>query len=80
VTDAAVLIVLLLAFATFVTTHVSIAVRLLLRKEDRWRGALAWIALPLAPLWAYRRGWRGSAGLWLGSVVVYAIALIVAQR
>lgn len=79
-TDAAVLIVLLLAFATFITTHVSIAVRLLLRKEDRWRGALVWVALPLAPLWAYRRHWRGSAVLWVISVVVYAIALIVALR
>ena len=33
----------------YVTSHVAIAVRLLLRKEDRWRGALVWIAVPLAP-------------------------------
>ena len=78
--DAILLIVLLIAFATFITTHVSIAVRLLARREDRWRGALAWIALPLAPLWAFQRRWRGSAGLWVGSVVVYSIALIVALR
>lgn len=74
------LLVLLLAFATFVTTHVAIAVRLLLRKEDRWRGALAWIALPMAPLWAFRRGWRRSAGIWVGSVAAYVVALIIALR
>ncbi len=78
--DAVIFVVLLLAFATFVTSHVAIAVRLLLRKEDRWRGALVWIAMPLAPLWAYRRGWRVSAAAWAGSVIVYAIALIAALR
>lgn len=78
--DAAVLVVLLLAFATFVTTHVAIAARLLGRKEDRWRGGVVWIVPPLAALWAVRRGWRVSAGLWVGSVVVYTLALIVASR
>lgn len=79
-TDALVLIVLLIAFATFLTTHVAIAVRLLLRKEDRWRDRLAWLAPPLAPLWAFRRGWRISAVIWVVSLVVYVIALIVALR
>lgn len=78
--DAVIFGVLLLAFATFVTSHVAIAVRLLLRKEDRWRGALVWIAVPLAPLWAYRRHWRVSAIAWVASVLVYAIALIAALR
>jgi len=80
VKETAILVVLLLAFATFVTSHVAIAVRLLMRKEDRWRGALVWIAVPLAPLWAYRRDWRVSAGAWVTSVIVYAIALIAALR
>jgi hypothetical protein len=80
VKDTIVLAVLLLAFASFVTVHVAIAVRLLLRKEDRWRGALAWIVPPLAPLWAVQRGWRRSAVIWLSSVVVYAVALIAALR
>ncbi len=78
--DIVVLACLLLSFATLVTTHVAIVVRLLLRKEDRWRGGVAFIAPPLAPLWAFRRGWRRSAALWLASVILYAIALIVALR
>jgi hypothetical protein len=80
VKDTIVLLALLLAFATFVTVHVAIGVRLLLRKEDRWRGALACVVPPLAPLWALQRGWRRSAVLWLSSVIVYAVALIAALR
>lgn len=78
--DALVLIPLLLAFATFITTHVAIAARLLSRKGERWRGALVWLAPPLAPLWAYRRGWRRSAVLWIASAIVYAVALTAALR
>lgn len=78
--DALVLVPLLLAFATFVTTHVAIVARLLFRKDDRWRGAVAIIAPPLAPLWALRRGWRGAAVLWIASVIVYGIGLIAALR
>jgi len=80
VKDTIVLAALLLAFATLVTVHVAIAVRLLARKEDRWRGALACLVPPLAPLWALQRGWRRSAVTWLSSVIVYAVALIAALR
>lgn len=78
--DAALLVVLLLAFATFLTSHVAIAVRLLLLQNERWRGAVVMIAPPLAPLWAYRRAWRVSAGAWVTSAIVYTAALIIALR
>lgn len=78
--DTIVLAALLLAFATFVTIHVAIAVRLVLRKDDRWRGALVWIVPPLAPLWALQRGWRTSTVIWVSSVIVYGVALIAALR
>ena len=78
--DTVVLGLLLVSFATFLTAHVAISVRLLLQREARWRGALALVAAPRAPLFAFRRGWRASAGIWVGAVVVYAIALIVALR
>lgn len=78
--DAIVLGLLLVSFATFVTAHVAISVRLLLQPGSRWRGPVALVAAPLAPLWAFRRGWRTSAALWLGAVVLYAIALIAAFR
>lgn len=78
--DAAVLLALLVSFATFLTAHLAIAGRLLFQREGRWRGLVAVIAPPLALLWAVRRGWRASAVLWAGSVVVYAVALIAALR
>ncbi len=78
--DTLVLGLLLASFATFVTSHVAISARLLLQREARWRGALAFVAAPLAPLWAFRRGWRVSASIWVGAVFVYAIALIAALR
>lgn len=71
---------LLLAFATFVTVHVAIVVRLLARREDRWRGAVALVVPPLAPLWSVQRGWKRSAVIWVSSVVVYGVALIAALR
>lgn len=78
--DLAVLIALLLAFATFVTAHVAIAARLLARKGERWRGVVALVVPPLAPLWGLQRGWRRAAVIWLSSVVVYSAALIAALR
>ncbi|MFO0590184.1 MAG: hypothetical protein U0441_21760 [Polyangiaceae bacterium] len=78
--DAAILVVLLLAFATFATSHIAIAVRLLLLRDERWRSAVVMIAPPLAPLWAYRRSWRFSAVAWIASAIVYTAALIVALR
>lgn len=76
--DTIVVATLLLAFATFVTVHVVVAVRLL-RATPRWRGLLALVVLPLALLWAIRAGWRKTAALWFGSVLVYLVALLAAQ-
>lgn len=69
--------VLGLALATLITTHVALAFRLL-RRHPRWRGIAAFFVPPLAVVWALRAGWKGTAGLWLGSVAVYLIALIAA--
>lgn len=79
-TDHVIVAVLLLSFATFVTTHVAIAVRLLMRREDRWRGVVIWVAPPLGLVWAVRRGWYRSAALWGGSAVLYVVALFVGLR
>ncbi|MBK8255334.1 MAG: hypothetical protein IPK82_22085 [Polyangiaceae bacterium] len=78
--DIALLSALLLSFATFVTIHVVITVRLLGRKEDRWRGAVAIFVPPVAPVWAVERGWKRSAIAWVTSLIVYAVALTIALR
>lgn len=76
--DIATIATLVLAFATWVTVHVAISARLLLRAEPRWRGVAALFMPPLAPLWAIRQGWRRPAGVWLGSLSLYVAARIVA--
>ena len=67
------------SFATFVTVHVFIACRLALRGTPRWRGALALVVPPLAPIWGYREGWRRSATLWAIAVVAYLVARLAAE-
>jgi hypothetical protein len=80
VKDVAILATLVLAFATWVTVHVAISGRLLLRTRPRWRGIAALLMPPLAPLWAVRQGWRRPAGLWIGALVLYVLALLAAIR
>lgn len=75
--DAITLGALLVCFATLVTTHVAIAARLLAH-HPRYRGLLALVLPPLAPYWAHEKGWRVLSGLWVGAVIGYAAARVVA--
>lgn len=77
--DSLALATLILAFATLVTVHVAIAGRLALRSRPRWRGLVALVVPPLAPIYGYREGWRKTSALWLVAVIVYVVALLVAQ-
>ena len=78
--DIIVLATLVVAFAAFVTVHVALASRLVLSARPRWRGIVALVVPPLAPIWAFREGWRRSGFAWIASVLVYAIGRIVASR
>jgi hypothetical protein len=79
VRDKLVLATLVVGFATLLTAHLSLAARLALRARPRWRGLVALVVPPLAPLWGFREGWKVTAILWLSAVAVYAGALIVAK-
>jgi hypothetical protein len=79
VKDAIILAGLVLGFATLVTVHVALAYRLTVRARPRWRGPVALVVPPLAVIWAFKEGWRRSAVVWLGAVLIYVIALIAAQ-
>ncbi len=74
--DAVVWLGLVVAFATLVTAHVFIAVRLTLHKP-RYRGLVALVVVPLAPFWAYEKRWR-AVWVWLAAVTLYAVALVLA--
>ncbi len=76
--DVLVLAALLLSFAALVTTHLAIAVRLLWRVRPWYRGLVAALVPPLAPIWAWRQQWRRMCYLWIGAVVVYALARVLA--
>ncbi len=69
--------VVVTSFATLVTTHLSIALRV--ASEDRRALALACILVPpLAPYAAFRSGRTVRASIWVGALAVYSISLILA--
>jgi hypothetical protein len=76
--DEAVVIVLVLAFATLATAHVTIVAGLLAR-PPRWRGLAALVVAPLAPYWAWQP-MRSRAVVWLAAAAVYVLALLLARR
>lgn len=69
------------SFAGLLTTHVAI-VATLLRREPRWRGAVALLppVAPLAVYWAIKERMYVRAALWVLGLVVYSIALIAGYR
>lgn len=79
VRDKIVLAVLVVGFATLLTAHIWLAARLTMHARPRWRGLVALVVPPLAPLWGFREGWKVTAIIWLSAVAVYAGALIAAQ-
>jgi hypothetical protein len=71
--DAIVLAMVIVGLASLVTTHLAIAWSLVERERPRWRGLVALVVPPLAPVWAWRAGLRARSGLWLASLVAYAV-------
>ncbi len=69
---------LVLGFATFVTTHLVLVIRFTVTRP-RWRGPLALLLPPLAPIYAWREQRRWSTGLWIGAVSVYAAGMLAHQ-
>lgn len=76
--DGAATIGVVLTFAALVTAHVATVFGLLLRRH----GAAALGALvvpPLAPYWAFTRGMRSRAIVWIAAAVLYGVALALAR-
>lgn len=69
---------LVLSFALFVTAHVAITYGLLTR-PPRWRAAVAFVFAPAAPLWGWRERMRVRVGIWIGALVLYVIATVLAR-
>lgn len=76
--DIIVVALLVIAFAWVVTMHVSIAFGLAQRKP-RWRALVAFALVIPGLFWAWREHMRKRVWLWLGGVVVYVVALLIAS-
>lgn len=74
--DIVVVALLVLAFAWLVTVHVTIVFGLA-KRSPRWRAAVAFVVPVLAPYWAYREQMRVRAGMWVGGVAVYLVAMLM---
>ena len=74
--DMIVIGLLVVAFAWLVTVHVTIVFGLA-KKDPKWRAAVAFIVPVLAPYWAFKEQMRVRAGLWVGGIVVYLIAVLM---
>jgi hypothetical protein len=72
--DVAILSILVVAFATLLTSHVTLALGLARRTDPR-RALVAFIVAPLAPWWGWRENMRVRGALWVAAAVVYAGAL-----
>ena len=77
--DMIVVALLLAAFAFVVTMHVAIAFGLA-RRKPRWRALVALVLPPFAPYWAWHEHMRLRMGFWVGGLVVYVTALVLASR
>lgn len=77
--DEWVIAAVVVAFAAWITAHITIAVSLASRRP-RWRAPAALLVVPLAPFWAARSGMRVRSAIWIVSAVVYGIARWLAAR
>lgn len=65
------------SFGLFVSAHVAL-VYLLSARPPRFRAALAFVILPLAPFFGFREGFRTVTAVWVFSLVAYGVALSIA--
>lgn len=76
--DLALYIVLVTALAAFVTAHIGLSATLVFAHKPRWRGLVALVVPPLAPVWGFvAKRWIWS-GMWCAFLVLYVAARVVA--
>jgi hypothetical protein len=78
VKDLIVVATLVLAFASLLTAHVTIAYGLA-RRPPRWRALAALFVPPMAPLWAWRERMRVRTIVWVAALSLYIAARIVSR-
>lgn len=77
--DLAKYLLLVVAFAALVTTHLTIVVGLALHEKRRARALAALVVPPLAPYWGARARMLGRTAVWCASAAAYAVGWILAR-
>jgi hypothetical protein len=75
--DIVVVTTVVLAFAALITAHVAIVAGLVAR-PPRWRALVAFALPPAALFWAWNERMRVRACVWVGALVLYAVARVLA--
>ena len=77
--DVVLVILLVVGFAAFVSLHVALSGILFFAEKPRWKGLVALVVPPLAPLWGFRAGRTRVSSAWLAVLGVYVVARVVAS-
>lgn len=77
--DSVLLVILVLTFATLVSTHATIVIGLL-RRRPRWRGLAVLLLVPLAPWWGWKERMRVRGAIWMAAATGYAAALALSFK
>jgi hypothetical protein len=70
--DLVLTVLLSVALAAWITDHVALAVALL-RRKPRWRGPVAFVVVPLAPVFGFMEKLRVRSALWLLLAIAYGV-------
>lgn len=69
----------ILGFALWFTVHVTVAFGLA-RRESVARGLLAFVAFPLAPIWAWKERMHVRFALWMVFAAIYICGFVLSSR
>jgi hypothetical protein len=78
VLDAILLGGVVLGFALLVLAHLALALKLTVARPH-WRGIVALVVPPFAPLWGWRAGYTRWSWVWILAVVLYGAARVGAE-
>jgi hypothetical protein len=76
--DVFIMVSIVVSFAALVAAHVALSAGLAAR-DPWWRGAVAFLVPPLAPLWGLREKMRGRTIAWVAAGAAYVAARVAAS-
>jgi hypothetical protein len=77
--DELVFVALVLAFAAFITSHVALCFGIA-SKRPRVRALVAFVVVPLAPVWGVKDRLTTRVTLWIVFALSYVVLRVIARR